>query len=129
MPSSPDSPPSVSRAGQEARPSDPDPRFTLANERTFLAWIRTSLALIAGGLALSQLAKPHSHVLILVSSLALILFGALMSLLGFWHWKRNEALLERGETLGRSGMPALLTQGIALFSVVAAVLAIIRLTS
>ena len=34
---------------------EPDPRFSLANERTFLAWIRTSIALIAGGLASSQL--------------------------------------------------------------------------
>lgn len=32
--------------------SEPDPRFTLANERTFLAWIRTSLALLAGGIAI-----------------------------------------------------------------------------
>lgn len=31
---------------------EPDPRFTLANERTFLAWIRTSLAFLAGGVAL-----------------------------------------------------------------------------
>ena len=31
---------------------DPDPRFTLANERTFLAWIRSSLAFLAGGLAI-----------------------------------------------------------------------------
>lgn len=31
---------------------EPDPRFTLANERTFLAWIRTSLALLAGGIAI-----------------------------------------------------------------------------
>ena len=34
---------------------DPDPRFTLANERTFLAWIRTAMALIGGGLAAGQL--------------------------------------------------------------------------
>jgi putative membrane protein len=33
---------------------EPDPRFTLANERTFLAWIRTSLALMAAGLAVSE---------------------------------------------------------------------------
>lgn len=32
--------------------TEPDPRFTLANERTFLAWIRTSLALLAGGIAI-----------------------------------------------------------------------------
>ena len=31
--------------------TEPDPRFTLANERTFLAWIRTSLAMVAGGIA------------------------------------------------------------------------------
>ena len=33
---------------------EPDPRFSLANERTFLAWIRTGLALIAGGVAIRQ---------------------------------------------------------------------------
>ena len=32
--------------------STPDPRFSMANERTFLAWVRTSLALLAGGVAL-----------------------------------------------------------------------------
>lgn len=32
--------------------SEPDPRFTLANERTFLAWTRTSLAFLAGGVAI-----------------------------------------------------------------------------
>lgn len=32
--------------------TEPDPRFTLANERTFLAWIRTAMALLAGGIAI-----------------------------------------------------------------------------
>ncbi|NNA69385.1 DUF202 domain-containing protein [Pseudomonas gessardii] len=34
---------------------EPDPRFTLANERTFLAWIRTAIALLASGIALDAL--------------------------------------------------------------------------
>lgn len=36
-----------------AEGDDPDPRFSMANERTFLAWIRTALALIAGGIGLA----------------------------------------------------------------------------
>jgi putative membrane protein len=36
--------------------SEPDPRFTLANERTFLAWIRTSLGMLAGGIAIEAFA-------------------------------------------------------------------------
>ena len=36
---------------------EPDYRFTLANERTFLAWIRTSLGLMAVGLAVAQLPR------------------------------------------------------------------------
>jgi putative membrane protein len=36
---------------------EPDARFTLANERTFLAWIRTSLALLAGGVAVEAFAE------------------------------------------------------------------------
>jgi hypothetical protein len=38
-------------AGDE---QEPDYRFTFANERTFLAWIRTALALIAGGVAVAS---------------------------------------------------------------------------
>ncbi|HET8988949.1 MAG TPA: DUF202 domain-containing protein, partial [Humibacillus sp.] len=39
---------------------DPDPRFSLANERTFLAWVRTSLAFVAAGLAVEALELPVS---------------------------------------------------------------------
>jgi uncharacterized membrane protein YidH (DUF202 family) len=39
----------------------PDYRFTLANERIFLAWIRTSLALVAGGIAVVRLGPWRSQ--------------------------------------------------------------------
>ena len=42
---------------------EPDPRFTLANERTFLAWIRTALGLLAGGIALGTGRGDHMSVL------------------------------------------------------------------
>ncbi|WP_283215114.1 DUF202 domain-containing protein [Pseudofrankia sp. DC12] len=40
--------------------TDPDYRFSLANERTFLAWIRTALALLAGGIAVVQIVPSFS---------------------------------------------------------------------
>lgn len=62
---------------------DPDPRFTLANERTFLSWIRTSLAFLAGGIALEGLAAdflpaPYRTVVaVLLTGIgAMISFGA-----------------------------------------------------
>lgn len=52
--------------------SEPDPRFTLANERTFLAWIRTSLALLACGIALEAVAPPMQADLRFAASVVLI---------------------------------------------------------
>ncbi|KAF1052890.1 MAG: Inner membrane protein YidH [Stenotrophomonas maltophilia] len=38
---------------------EPDPRFSLANERTFLAWIRTAMALLAGAMAIDALVEAN----------------------------------------------------------------------
>ena len=61
--------------------TEPDPRFTLANERTFLAWIRTSLALLAGGIAIEAftadlfLEPVRKGVAVLLLLLAMLLSG------------------------------------------------------
>jgi putative membrane protein len=114
-------------AGQQRARGEPNPRVTLALERTFLAWIRTALALIAGGLAVSQLVRPSSRIITLVSSLALICFGALISLVGYRHWKRKETAL-RHDKPRTIRAPDFLAHGIGWFAVAAAILAVIRLT-
>src|SRR5881227_2778992 len=70
--------------------SEPDPRFSLANERTFLAWIRTSLALIAGGVALNALDLPLQPVLRLTASVVLLLLGLAVPLLAWIIWASSE---------------------------------------
>ena len=65
----------------------PDYRFSLANERTFLAWIRTSLALIAGALAIDQLAPeiaPGPVRIVLCVILAFL--GAGLAALSYHRW-------------------------------------------
>jgi putative membrane protein len=92
----------------------PDPRVSFANERTFLAWNRTALALIAGGLAASQLLKVSSGGAALTVALALVAFGAFMSFAGYRHWQRNERAIRLGQPIMPSAQPRFLACGVAL---------------
>jgi putative membrane protein len=69
---------------------EPDPRFSFANERTFLAWIRTALALMAGGLALQ--AFPLSIPAPAREGLALVLvcLAIVCAVAGWVRWARSE---------------------------------------
>lgn len=82
--------------------SEPDARFTLANERTFLAWIRTSLALVAGGVALEVLGLDLNPTLRLAASLVLIIAGTLVPALAWVNWSRTERALRLDEPLPAS---------------------------
>ncbi len=77
-------------------------RFTLANERTFLAWIRTSLALLAGGVALELLGLDLEPALRLAASLVLIVTGMGAAVAAWWGWARTEAALRREAPLPNS---------------------------
>lgn len=78
---------------------EPDARFSLANERTFLAWIRTSLALLAGGVALEALGLSLQPDLRLAASLVLIGAGIVTPVQAWWGWRRTEAALRRDQPL------------------------------
>src|SRR6202161_186583 len=105
---------------------EPDVRFTYANDRTFLTWNRTALALIATGIAATQL-LPEFHVDggRRILGLPMIALGALVAFTSFRHWKANERARRRGQPLPRSPMPLVLSVGIALVAVIAVVLALI----
>ncbi|GAA1084288.1 MULTISPECIES: YidH family protein [Pseudonocardia] len=81
------------------RGDEPDPRFTLANERTFLAWIRTSLALVAAGVALEALGLDLHAGLRLAASLVLIGAGLLTPVQAWAGWYVTERSLRAGRPL------------------------------
>ena len=100
----------------------PDYRFSLANERTFLAWIRTALALIAGGLAVAAF-LPAAWPTGLRHSLAvvLVLAGAALSIRALDRWACVEVAMRRDEALPPTRFPAVLAVVIALGAVALAV--------
>ena len=69
----------------------PDYRFSLANERTFLAWIRTALGFLAAGVGLDQLAPDLATPLVReIVALLLCLFAGMLAIYGYLRWMRNE---------------------------------------
>jgi putative membrane protein len=105
---------------------DPDYRFSLANERTFLAWIRTALALLAGGVAAVQLVpafKFHGGRLILGVTLVVL---SIMVAAGSYHrWTANERAMRLGQSLQPSLVPRLLAGGLTLVALLALLLVIV----
>ncbi len=91
--------------------SEPDPRFSLANERTFLAWIRTSLALLAAGVALEGLALPLQPQLRLAAAIVLIVLGLAAPLQAWRGWARDERAMRQGRPLPSPTLAAPLTIG------------------
>ncbi len=104
---------------------DPDPRVTFANQRTFLAWNRTALALIGGGLAVVQFVHFKLGGARLVIALPLIVLGAVLGLSSYRRWETNERCLRLGQPLPYSRLPQVLAIGTGVVAVAAGVLAVV----
>jgi putative membrane protein len=76
--------------------STPDPRFSLANERTFLAWVRTSLALLAGGVALDTVDLDGPRGLQTALAAGLIVLGLLGAAVSWVRWAAAERAMRLG---------------------------------
>ena len=79
--------------------TEPDLRFSLANERTFLAWIRTSLAFLAAGIALEALALPIEPRLRLAAALIFVTLGTAAPIQAWLGWVRVERAIRTGRPL------------------------------
>lgn len=81
---------------------EPDYRFTLANERTFLAWIRTGVSFLAVGIGLREYARNAAHSAdIGVLAVAFILFAALLFGCALLRWRENDAAIRSDLALPR----------------------------
>jgi putative membrane protein len=102
------------QATGRAAGSDPDYRFTLANERTFLAWFRTALSLTAGGVAVVQLVPALAFPAALrLLGILLTVAGGGLSLAAVLRWRRVQAAMRRGEDLPPTRIPVILGLGLA----------------
>jgi putative membrane protein len=109
-------------AGATPRESAPvDYRFLLANERTFLAWLRTALSLQVAGLGVLQF-LTHGHDSVrYVLGLGLVVTGSYVGVVSFRRYYSNERAIRAGEDLTRVRSSVLVVLAVVLLPLLAAV--------
>ncbi|GII92231.1 YidH family protein [Sinosporangium siamense] len=105
---------------------EPDPRFTLANERTYLTWLSTSLALSAAGVAMAAVPTdvflPWLRTLLAV---ALIVLSSAVAALAYPRWRRVERAMRADAPLPTPALAPVLGYGVATVAVLALVLVLV----
>ena len=100
-----------------SRGNEPDARFTLANERTFLAWISAGLALISVGVALESLALSLQPGLRLAASVLLVVAGIVCPVHAWFGWARVETALREQRPLPSNPLTVVLAVVLGLVGV------------
>ncbi len=107
--------------------SEPDARFSLANERTALAWLRTSLGVVAAGVGLAVLeTSDASWSALRLPAAAVCAAGAVLAVAAVVRWMRVEQAVRRGDPIPA---PSALFVLAAVVALVGAVLAAFVITT
>jgi putative membrane protein len=118
------------RQADSVQDSEPDYRFTMANERTFLAWQRTALGLLAAAVALVQLVPemtvPGARRLL---GIGLAVLAILTSGMGLLRWQQADHAMRRGDPLPRHPSPVYLAVGLSVVALVALGLVVLKVVS
>lgn len=96
---------------------EPDPRFSLANERTFLAWVRTAMALMAGGIALHSLNVVHTVWLRTTVALCLLALGAGCTCASYLRWRKVERAMRLRQPLPHFDIGLYVTAAVVVIAV------------
>lgn len=108
---------------------EPDVRFSLANERTALAWVRTGLSLVAGGVALTTLAViADLPIIVDVMALFACAGGGALALSALFSWRKVERALREDRPLPSPMALPWLVAGVFAIAVFFAAYAVFELT-
>lgn len=97
--------------------TEPDPRFSLANERTLLAWIRTALGLVGGGVVIDAVDLDVADATHRVIAAMLVVLGALAAVGGWLRWASSERSLRMGKPLPGLSLAAVVVAGLVVVCV------------
>ena len=98
---------------------EPDYRFTLANERTYLAYLRTSLACYAGGLSAVQfLDLGPDRLPAKIIGVVLVTAGIVTTAGAFRRWQTNLTAMRTGGSLPVTRLPLMLAETIGVVGLI-----------
>jgi putative membrane protein len=105
---------------------EPDYRMSLAAERTYLAYVRTALALLAAGVAVVGALPDVGHQdLRRVMGAVLVLAGLLVAFSARRRWRAVDAAMRRGDPLPHGRTPALVSAAVVVTALLALTLIVL----
>ncbi len=105
---------------QHVEDREPDYRFTLANERTFLAWIRTALGLLAGGVAVHQLVAPFQITWVQTAlAVGALVLAIVLAVGAYSHWRSVQQAMRRGAPLPGNTLVPIVAVGAGIIALLA----------